>query len=399
MGLLLILILRASCKTLFCKTIFIKIEYLRCGVNQIFMPTALRIWNHIQRRLFPVLEEEMGPLGDKDRQFVHIIGLLPLGRFLEAYLWTGLGCPLKARAPIVHAFIAKAVYGFATTRALLESLAARPTLRRLCGWESAGDIPSEATFSRAFADFSARQLLQQIHLAMVQTHLGSKLIGHLSRDAMAIEAREKAAPKAPPPPLAPKKRGRPAKGEVRPPQPPTRLEQQLHRSLEENLADLPTACAVGCKRNSQGHQETWMGYKLHLDTVDGDIPISALLTGAGVHDSQAAIPLAQLSAWRVTSLYDLMDSAYDAPPIHEFSRRLGHVPIIEPNPRRGPWVPLDPAQQVRFGQRSAAERVNSQLLDNYGGRFIRVRGAAKVMTHLMFGVIALTAMQLYRLVL
>jgi len=34
-------------------------------------------------------------------------------------------------------------------------------------------------------------------------------------------------------------------------------------------------------------------------------------------------PLAQMTAQRVTSLYDLMDSAYDAPAIHEFSRRLG----------------------------------------------------------------------------
>ena len=86
-------------------------------------------------------------------------------------------------------------------------------------------------------------------------------------------------------------------------------------------------------------------------------------------------------------------------PFMNFSRRLGHVPIIDPNPRRGELIPLDPAQQARFGQRTASERVNSQLLDNYGGRFIRVRGAAKVMTHLMFGVIALTAVQLYRLVL
>jgi hypothetical protein len=381
------------------KIFFIEIEYLSSGVPQIFMPTALEIWNHIQRPLFPLLEEERGPVGEKDRPFVQIVGLLPLGRFLEAYLWSGLGCPLKARGPIVHAFIAKSVYGFPTTRALLESLEARPTLRRLCGWESVGDIPSEATFSRAFADFSARQRLQQIHPALGQTPLGTKLIGHLSRDAMAIDAREKAAAKAPPPASWPQKRGRPAKGEVRPPRPPTRLEQQLRRSLEENLADWPTACAVGCKRKSQGHQETWIGSKLHLDPVDGDIPISALLTGAGVHDSQAAIPLAQLSARRVPSLYDLMDSAYDAPPIHEFSRRLGPVPIIDPNPRCGQLIPLDPAQQVRLGQRRAAERVNSQLLDHDGGRFIRVRGAAKVMTRLMFGVIALTALPLYRLVL
>jgi len=172
------------------------------------MPTALEIWNHIQRQPFPTLEEEMGPPGEKDRQFVPIVGLLPSGRFLGACLWSGLGCPPKARAPILQAFIAKAVYGFPTTRALLESLRARPTLRRLCGWESVGDIPSEAAFSRAFADFSAGQLAQQIHAATGQPHLGTKLIGHLSRDAVAIDAREKAAPK---------KRVRPAKGEARPP--------------------------------------------------------------------------------------------------------------------------------------------------------------------------------------
>jgi len=68
--------------------------------------------------------------------------------------------------------------------------------------------------------------------------------------------------------------------------------------------------------------------------ADGQIPISCILTSASLHDSQAAIPLAALSASRTTNLYDLMDSAYDAKPIHEYSRRLGHVPIIDANPRR-----------------------------------------------------------------
>lgn|SRR2546425_499995 len=364
-----------------------------------FMPQILEIWNHLQRRLFPVLEEEIGPLTEKDRHFVEVISLVPLGPFLEPYRWSGIGCPPKERAWIVHALIAKAVYQFPTTRALLEALKARPNLRRLCGWESLQAIPSESTFSRAFAQFSADELLQKVHAAMIERHRSAKLVGHVSRDATAIDGREKPVAKAPPAPAPPKKRGRPAKGEVRAPAPPTRLEQQPQRSLIENLADLPKQCAVGCKRNSKGHQETWIGYKLHLDTIDGDIPVSAILTSAAVHDSQVAIPLAQMTAQRVTSLYDLMDSAYDAPAIHEFSRRLGHVPIIDPNPRRGQLVPLAPAEQVRFRERSAAERVNSQLQDNYGARFVRVRGAAKVMTHLMCGVIALTATQLYHLII
>lgn len=40
--------------------------------------------------------------------------------------------------------------------------------------------------------------------------------------------------------------------------------------------------------------------------------------------------------------------------------------------------------------------MNSLLKERYGGRFVRGRGPKKVMAHLMFGLIALTAMQLYQ---
>ena len=104
------------------------------------------------------------------------------------------------------------------------------------------------------------------------------------------------------------------------------------------LEDLPKVCDIGVKRNAKGHQERWTGYKLHIDAIDGGIPVSCLLTSASVHDSQAAIPLARLTSSRVDSLYDLMDSAYDAPEIRAFSQKLGHVPIIDLNPRRRPQV-------------------------------------------------------------
>jgi hypothetical protein len=363
------------------------------------MATTFEIWNCIQRQLLPVMQEEIGSLTDKDRQFVEVMGLAPLGLFLEPYRWCGMGCPPHERAWLVHAFIAKSVYEFPTTRALLEALAARPTLRRLCGWESAGAVPHESTFSRAFAAFSQDELPQKIHAAMVCRQRGQRLAGHVSRDSTAIEGCEKPALKGPAVPKVPGKRGRPAKGQEPPPPPPKRLDLQPGRTLAQNLADLPKACTIGCKRNSKGHQECWIGYKLHLDTIDGDIPVSGILTSASVNDSQVAIPLAQMTAERVTSLYDLMDSAYDAPQIHEYSRRLGHVPIIDPNPRRGEKIPLAPAESQRFQERTASERVNSLLKERYGGRFVRVRSAKKVMAHLMFGLIALTAMQLYRLII
>ena len=77
---------------------------------------------------------------------------------------------------------------------------------------------------------------------------------------------------------------------------------------------------MGAKRNAKGFKETWIGYKLHIDTADGDIPISCVLTAASVHDSQVAIPLATITAGRVTILYDLMDSAYDVAAIKQHSR-------------------------------------------------------------------------------
>ena len=179
------------------------------------------------------------------------------------------------------------------------------------------------------------------------------------------------------------------------------------------LEDLPKVCDIGVKRNAKGHQESWTGYKLHIDAIDGGIPVSCLLTSASVHDSQAAIPLARLTASRVDSLYDLMDSAYDAPEIRAFSQKLGHVPIIDLNPRRRPQVKAERKREAlaerRIGQvspearrtreRSTVERVNGRLKDEFGGRYVRVRGPGKVWCHLMFGILALTVEQLMRLTL
>jgi hypothetical protein len=47
------------------------------------------------------------------------------------------------------------------------------------------------------------------------------------------------------------------------------------------------------------------------------------------------------------------------------------------------------AEDVRYNERSAAERVNGGLKDDLGRRYVRVRGHAKVFCHLMFGVLAL----------
>ena len=362
------------------------------------MSTLFDIWNIIQKQLFPSFEQELDPLTEKEREFIRVVTLLDLPNHMRLYHWRGFGRKRKSRLAMAKAFIAKSIYKIETTDMLILYLKGCKNIRRLCGWEFPSQIPSPSTFSRAFNEFAMGNLPQKIHEAMIKKHYGQKLVGHISRDATAIESREKpvktlktSKPK--------KKRGRPRKDEVIASKPRKRVALQAERNLEENLNDLPTACNVGTKKNSKGYKTTWIGYKLHLDCIDGDIPISAILTSASLHDSQAAIPLAQMSSGRVTNLYDLMDAAYDSPEIHAFSKSLGHRPIIDNNPRRGEKILMDPATKSRFAERSSAERVNSYLKDNYGGRNIRVKGASKVMTHLMFGIISIAALQLYRLLL
>ena len=206
--------------------------------------------------------------------------------------------------------------------------------------------------------------------------------------------------------------GRPRRGEERPPPEPTRIERQQTMTLAQMLDDIPCHCDTGVKRNAKGHQERWIGYKLHIDTADGDIPVSCLLSAASLHDSQVAIPLATMTSQRLVNLYDLMDSAYDAAPIKAHSRALGHVPIIAVNPRRDAALKEDLAQDgkrrrvlghqsaedIRYRERSSSERVNANLKDNHGGRTVQVRGGAKVMGHLMFGILVITVMQIFRLV-
>ena len=345
--------------------------------------TLSQFWLTVQRGLFDWLAAELGELSGKQKQLVKTLELLRVEDYVQRRRLLK-GRPLEDRKAIARALVAKAVYNLETTRQLLELLGSDSSLRRICGWESRRGLPSEATFSRAFAEFVASELPARVHEAVLAQYQRPRLVGHISRDATSITAREKAARKV---------KVKPVKGE------PTRLQRQQSMTLAEMLADLPCGCDCGTKRNSKGHPSYWIGYKLHLDVADGGIPISCILTSASVNDSQAAIPLATLTAQRVDNLYDLMDSAYDAAPIREQSLALGHVPLIDGHTRRGGVKPqFAPHEAQRYKERTTVERVFARLKEEFGARTVRVRGPAKVKTSLLFGIIALTADQLLRLV-
>jgi len=390
----------------------------------VFVERLSQYWLKIQKSLFPFLEEELGELTEKEQKLVTILEMVKIEKF-AAYSRSLYGRPPKERAAIARSFVAKAAYNMPTTTALLDRLASDQKMRRICGWEKKSEIPHESTFSRAFAEFAQSELPSRVHEVLIKENLAGEIIQHISRDSTEIEAREKPVKEVIAraeagekksksngqqilPPV--RKRGRPKKGEE-PIKEPTRLERQKTMTLEEMLADLPHQCDVGTKKNSKGYKESWNGYKFNYDSADGQIPVSCLLMSASTHDSQGALPLAVMTSQRVINLYDLMDSAYDAPIIRDYSRALGHVPIIDINTRRNTklkaelaaeeqrfaFLHLEKPEDRRYHERTNAERVNARLKDEFGGRMVRVRGYAKVLAHLMFGILALAADQLMRL--
>ena len=95
-----------------------------------------------------------------------------------------------------------------------------------CGWRYKSDIPSEATFSRAFSELSDLKIAEKTDEKFVKEYLSNELFFYNATDATKVPLREKPVKVEKEKPK-PKKRGRPKKGETREPIKPTILKQQI----------------------------------------------------------------------------------------------------------------------------------------------------------------------------
>ena len=119
-----------------------------------------------QRELFPTLEEELGPLGERYELFVTVLGFVPVEPFLTC--WRGLpGRPQSDRAALARAFSAKAVFAISTTSALVERLVIDRPLRRLCGASSRKGcslVPTRKVVKSAVTPSSALRISSSVRL-------------------------------------------------------------------------------------------------------------------------------------------------------------------------------------------------------------------------------------------
>ncbi len=368
---------------------------------------------NLEQSLFPELQASLGTLSSKEEKLIKILDFAEIEKNITVVNITNIK---KDREQIARAFIAKSVYNLQTTADLIDRLRIDRTLRVICGWRYTNDIPSEATFSRAFKEMSDLKIAQKTQENFVSEYLSKKTFLYNATDATKIPLRqkpvkiEKEKPK-------PKKRGRPKKGETREPIKPSILQKQKEmKTVEEMLECVSTECGVGVKQNAKGNREVWIGGKLHISAVDGDIPIAAFYSGANIHDSSVALPLMQETSKRVNYLYDLQDAGYDADIIREYSKKLGHRSIIDINPKNSKVLKekielikheKDIFQKLNqhlnldtehYNQRSMVERVNKYLKDDFGCDKIYYQGASKVASVLAFGILSICIHQSLKLV-
>jgi hypothetical protein len=349
-------------------------------------------WSQLQGSLFSNIELLwQQSLSDGDKRLISILNVNQIEKYIDKPSIGRVGRKRHDRRAIARAFLAKALKDITTTKMLREALITQPTLCRICGWDSPDQVPSEPTLSRAFSEFTNNGLCLIAHEANVREYIGDQIVMHVSRDSTELPAREKPAKK---PPTAERHRARSTQHKDGRIVERTRVEIQFDQTAEEAMEQLPKVCDAVVKRDSKGNRHTVIGYKVHIDWADGIIPINVALTSASVHDSQVAIPLSRLTSKRANVLYELMDGAYDAPSIRKAIEELGRVPIIDGQPRRKAYVPFDPATALRYEHRTNAERGNSRLQDSFGFRNLRVRSAAKALTHAMFGILVLFADQI-----
>ena len=354
------------------------------------------IWSKIERSLFPALEIAFQePLSEGLKQVVSTLEIVRIEEHIVPASWQMRGRPMICRGNIARAFIAKAVLSVPTTKQLQQMLLCDSALRQVCGFAFRKAVPSEATLSRAFNEFARSELGRRVHEALGNRYVGDLIVMHICRDSTEIPAREKTIQKPAKEQGPRQKCGR--KGPSDAPRELTRLEKQRSQTPEEAFAELPIACDFGVKKDTHGNNHFWAGYKEHIDWTDNGLPLQARITSASVHDSQVAIPMAKYLAKKRIALYELMDCAYDANEIHGAITELGHRPIIAIHSRRKTAVPFDPATAERYKNRTAAERGNGRLKDDFGCRFVRVRGAVKVHQHIMFAILALFADVLVRM--
>ncbi|MGO5011818.1 transposase, partial [Niallia sp. Sow4_A1] len=223
-----------------------------------------------------------------------------------------------------------------------------------CGFLVSDSIPSEAAYSRMITILCESDVLENVQGTLLHQAISE---GFVEDDTVAIDATHVLAKDAAPPKeeqlkQEPKKRGRKSKEEreqwlmekaeqeANLPLYDKKIEEQLDIPLDELRAKIPQDPQWGIKKNSQGKNVFWYGYKAHLAVgTKSQYIFQSLLSSANLNDGKAAIPLLKGLHEHVlfpSLRYQTMDAGYDFEAIYTQIYRMGHQSVIAYNKRNEP---------------------------------------------------------------
>src|SRR5690625_2233314 len=334
-----------------------------------------------QETLFGIQElYEMEPT----HRYEAIISAIDLDKiYYEVNKKSRLGAPVELNyaAMIITIFI-RYVERIPTIKDLIKRLNDDFVFKLNCGFLVSDKTPSEAAYSRLLTKLSESNVLEKVQETVVRQAIDEGFIidDTVAIDATHFEARDQAPTKKEEGPKPePKKRGRKPKEEreqwlkeqvekkANLPLYEKKIEAQLDASLFELRDGVPQDPKWGIKKNSEGKNVFWFGFKGHLAVgSSSQYILQSLFSSGSLNDGKAAIPLLKgidnlpLSHIR----YQTMDAGYDYEPIYTQVYQMNQQSVIAYNKR-------NESEPIGFDKHYAPTcfREHSYRYDSYDAKY------------------------------
>lgn len=265
------------------------------------------------------------------------------------------GAPVQLNyVGMIYSLIVRITERIPTIKDLIKRLKNDFMFRLDCGFLLSDSIPSESSYSRMIIKISESTILEGVQETLLLQAMTEEYIldDTVAIDATHIEARDQAPEKENKEPQKPKKRGRKSKEEREEwlkeqadlqaslPIYEKKIEAQLEASLDELRTMVPLDPKWGIKKNSEGKNVFWFGYKGHLAVGSkSQYILQSMMSSGHLNDGKAAIPLLKGLKERLSSLslsFVTLDAGYDVPAIYEQIYQIGAHSVIAYNKKNEP---------------------------------------------------------------
>ncbi|MCT1902554.1 transposase [Oceanobacillus sojae] len=327
------------------------------------------------------------------QKYEAIISAIDLDRIYHAInKKSRLGAPVELNyAGMIISFFIRYIERIPTIKDLIKRLNDDFIFKMNCGFLVSDSTPSEAAYSRLVTKLSESDILEKSFESVTLAAVTEGFIVDevIAIDATHFEARDKAsAKKEEKSETTPKKRGRKSKEEreqylkdqaekeANLPLYEKKIEAQLDVPLDILRAEVPIAPKWGVKKNADGKNEYWFGYKAHL------------AVGAPTCLREHSYKYDSFDPKYETLKYTRPKECSDCPLANEgICQKVYKIKITTDLRRYTAPARGSKAWKNIFKQRTAVERVNAYLKEFYQLNNVRYRTGKRAKVH--FDMVAL----------